>query len=189
MDVVKYIAWLLPTLLGFAGNWLFKFTEDDPNAPDQKRLTNPGRVAIVVALFSLLLAGYTTYADQRVAAEKAATAQADQQEMLQKLEEANDKLAKAVGRLNDNLEFLGAKAGQCSLKGSVKFNSKNGEISVRPASSVLVELESPRTALVWFCGESEKKTGWEKPFDVLRCDRTGSAVVWTFFKKVESGGT
>ncbi|MCB1767227.1 MAG: hypothetical protein KDJ22_14410 [Candidatus Competibacteraceae bacterium] len=189
MDIVKYIAWLLPTLLGFAGNWLFKFTEDDPKAPHKKRLTQPGQFAIVAAVASLFLAAYTTYSDQQVAAARAAEAESDLKNLIEKLDHTNARLAKAIGRLNENLMFLGARAGECSIDEVVRFTAKNGDVPVSSASSVLVELATPRIALVWHCGETDKKTRWEEPFDVVRCERTGSgAVVWTFYKKAQTTG-
>lgn len=187
MDIVKYIAWLLPTLLGFAGNWLFKFTEDDPKAPHKKRLTESGQFAIVAAMASLFLAAYTTYSDQQSTVARAAKAESDLKNLIEKLDDTNARLAEAVGRLHENLLFLGARAGACSLDEVVRFTAKNSEVTVSPASSVLVELEAPQIALVWRCGDTGKKTGWAEPFDTVRCERTGSgAVVWTFYKKAQT---
>jgi len=184
MDIFKYIAWLLPALLGFAGNWFFKFTDDDPDRPGQKRLTKPGKCAIVLAIASLLLAGYTTYSDQKSSTARAIKAETDQKTLLAKIDEANKKLDTAIGRLNENLLFVGARGGKCSIEGTVRFTAKDGDVFVVSTSSVLVELESPRVTLVWYCGDTMKETGYEEPFDVVRCERTGSgAIVWTFYKK------
>lgn len=63
MEILKYVAWVLAFGITFSGNWLFEFTVSDPET-HRKRLTIYGRVALIAALSSALLAAFlTVYAD------------------------------------------------------------------------------------------------------------------------------
>ena len=180
MDYLKYIAWFVPSLLGFAGNWFFKFTEDDPERVDRKRLTSPGKWALGVAIVCLMFAAYTTYMEQLSIARRAEKAKSLQTA----LDQANDKLDEVLGMLRKNLEFVGARSGQCSAD-VVRFEMKGGSVSVPISGSALVELESLTNTLPWNCGDTEKQAANVESFDVVRCERPANGpVVWFFYRKV-----
>jgi hypothetical protein len=177
MDIIKYFAWLLPALIGFAGNWLFKFTESGHDASGRKQLTTQGKIAMLFAMVSLALAGYTTHSEQEIVTRRALKAEEAKERLIAELQEIK-------GLLKENIQFVGSRAGKCSPAETVRFTDKDGEVIVDSTATVLVELESPREALVWYCGGEQKKTGYDEPFDIVRCERTVTgAVEWTFYRK------
>lgn len=64
LDFLKYAGWLLPTFVGFAGDWIYQFTEDDKEKPGRKRLTKIGKTAVWFAAICLCFAMTTTYFEQ-----------------------------------------------------------------------------------------------------------------------------
>lgn len=180
MDYLKYIAWFVPSLLGFAGNWFFKFTEDDPEKTHRKRLTSPGKGAICISILCLGFAAYSTYVDQRAAIQRAEKAKSIQTA----LDQANEKLDQTLAMLNKNIEYVGSRKGECSVE-AITFTMKDGLLLVPTSGSVLVELESLTKVLAWQCGETKRISRNEQSFDVLRCERTlNGDVVWTFYRQI-----
>ena len=57
---VGYLGWLTTTALGIGGSWFWKFTEDDPDDTDRRKLTPAGRKAIYVMVISVLCAVIST---------------------------------------------------------------------------------------------------------------------------------
>lgn len=90
--VTKYVLWFLSTGIAFAGAWIFKFTEDDPDGRDRKRLTRSGKIALPIAVLSFILALILQVAGEREAKKSAEKLDLDRKTLQTKLDLAHKDL-------------------------------------------------------------------------------------------------
>lgn len=71
----------------------------------------------------------------------------------------------------------------CDRDEVVKFQAKEGTVSVRANKSVTADLPGMTTEMSWYCGGSRERVANDKSFNRVRASRSNTgSISWTFFR-------
>src|SRR5215831_3939383 len=78
----------------------------------------------------------------------------------------------------------------CDGNDTVKFESKDGPVSVRRNESKTAELPSSTREIHWYCAGSRERSANDTPFNVVQITRAGNgAIHWVFLVRTASTGS